>query len=298
MTAPHNAVTTAVNAADTALARRCHRALEPLHANIYFSPEAEQAFGELGLEPATTRYFAGRAAPMGAVGAGAVAAAFYNFNPELVAKSLPHAWSIAAPAEVVAARFDAADRTLRRLLGPTVTSEEVGEAAALARRATEACTPEGRPLYAGHADLDWPEQPHLALWHAVTLLREYRGDGHLMALQTAGLSGLHALVLQITSGEGLSEQFAKASRGWSDGQWGDAQDVLRARKLLDSRNQLTDEARELRERIEQHTDALAMAPWRHLGETDSLRLAEIGKSLSKKVAAAGAFPGHAFGSRR
>jgi helix-turn-helix protein len=33
-----------------------------------------------------------------------------------------------------------------------------------------------------------------ALWHAITLLREYRGDGHIIALVANGLSGLEALI--------------------------------------------------------------------------------------------------------
>ena len=33
----------------------------------------------------------------------------------------------------------------------------------------------GRPLYAGHADLAWPDAPHLVMWHALSLLREHRG---------------------------------------------------------------------------------------------------------------------------
>jgi hypothetical protein len=39
---------------------------------------------------------------------------------------------------------------------------------------------DGRPLHAGHAELPWPDSPLAALWHATTLLREYRGDGHII----------------------------------------------------------------------------------------------------------------------
>src|SRR5512132_3432075 len=35
--------------------------------------------------------------------------------------------------------------------------------------------PAGRPLFAAHATLPWPDRPHLALWHAATLYREFRG---------------------------------------------------------------------------------------------------------------------------
>ncbi|MEN3271540.1 MAG: hypothetical protein V7636_301, partial [Actinomycetota bacterium] len=64
------------------------------------------------------------------------------------------------------------------MLGDAIESPELIEAAELARRAAEvACErPEGRPLFAGHASLPWPEEPHLVLWHAQTLLREFRGD--------------------------------------------------------------------------------------------------------------------------
>lgn len=283
----------------TTLARQAHKALEALHSMIYFAPEAEQGFRQLGLEPGRMAYFAGRAAPMGAVGAGTVAATFYNFNPEAIAPEIPRAWSIAAPEQVVAARFEAADAALRRLLGDeVVASETVAEAASLAREASEGCSPEGRPLYAGHADLECPETPHLALWHAITLVREFRGDGHLAALQQAGLSGLEALILQITSGEGLSEKFAKLSRGWPDEQWKATQSSLRERGLLDEENALTEQARSLRADVEARTDQLATAPWKHLGAEKAERLLTHGAALSKQVAKAGAFPPENFASRR
>ncbi|MFR9728721.1 SCO6745 family protein [Saccharopolyspora sp. MS10] len=279
----------------TELARPGHRSVEALHSMIYFSPDADEAFTALGLDTRPMRYFAGRAAPMGAVGAGIVAATFYNFNPRIIAEVIPRAWSIAAPATVVETRFRAADASLRRLLGPeALGSDELAEAAALARRATDACRPEARPLFAGHADLDWPEAPHLVLWHAASLLREHRGDGHLMVLQEAGLTGAQALVLQITSGEGLSRKFAQLSRGWSDQEWQQAQDELRQRGLLDDAGEITAAGREFREDVEHRTDALAAAPWAHLGAENAQRLAGHGKQLSRLIAKAGAFPGQAF----
>ena len=53
----------------------------------------------------------------------------------------------------------------------------------------EECDVAGRPLFAAHMQLPWPDEPHLVLWHAATLLREHRGDGHVAALLTAGLDG-------------------------------------------------------------------------------------------------------------
>jgi hypothetical protein len=40
----------------------------------------------------------------------------------------------------------------------------------------------GRPLAAANADLPWPGEPHLVLWHAINVLREQRGDGHIAAV--------------------------------------------------------------------------------------------------------------------
>ncbi len=43
------------------------------------------------------------------------------------------------------------------------------------------------------------------LWHAATLLREYRGDGHLAALLDAQLSGIEAIVTHCATGRGFTE---------------------------------------------------------------------------------------------
>ena len=280
---------------DTSTARKAKAALEAPHAMIYFAPEAEQRFTDLGLEPGRMSYFAGRSAPMGPVGPGVVAATFYNFNPTAVAEAIPRAWSITAPADVVAARFDAAGAALRRMLGDEVVdSEQVAEAARLAREAAEGCSPEGKPLYAAHADLAWPEATHQQLWHALSLLREFRGDAHLAALQDAGLSGLQALVLQVTSGEGLNEKFSKASRGWSDEQWEAARRQLAERGLVTD-GELTEQGKALREEVETATDAMALGPWRQLGAEKLEQLLARGAELSRSLAKAGAFPSSAFG---
>jgi hypothetical protein len=59
---------------------------------------------------------------------------------------------------------------------------------------------DGRPLHAGHAELPWPDSPLAALWHAITLLREYRGDGHIIALVANGPRGLEALITCAATG--------------------------------------------------------------------------------------------------
>jgi hypothetical protein len=266
---------------------RAHRAVELLHSHVYFAPETEQHLTAAGLRPGRMCYFAGRAAAMGAVGAGTVIATFYNFSPTLVARTIPEAWTLATPEQVLAARLDAARASLTRLLGDAASSDEVAELGELLREATTVLTPEGRALYAGHADLPWPEEPLLVLWHGATLLREHRGDGHVAALLHSGLSGIEALVTHTAMGRGFTPQAAKATRGWSEQEWADAVQALADRGLVDDAG-LTEEGVELRARLEVHTDALSADPWLLLGPERTARVVEIAKDLSRTLVANGA----------
>lgn len=282
-----------------ALAFRCHRSLDPLHSTIYFAEDAAERFAAIGLRPGRMTYFANRAAPMGAVGPGTVAATFFNFSPALVAKHIPRAWTLADPATIVEARFEAADLVLRRLLGDAVSGPEVAEAAELARAAAEGCTGEGRPLYSAHADLDWPDgPPHVVFWHAITLLREHRGDGHIAALLLEGFSGLGALITHTATGKGFRVPAAKATRGWSDEEWEAESASLREAGVLTEEGTLTEQGEQLRERVERATNDAAVRPWLRLGEEKATRLQQLGRSLSKAVVAAGAFPADVFAAPR
>ena len=127
------------------LAGRAFRAINSLHSLVYFVPEAEQEYTAIGLRPGSMPYFASRSAPMGAVSGGVTAATFYNFNPAMVARHIPRAWTLASPADVLAARLRVADRALRRLLGERLGTPEVAELAGLTREASTTLTPEGRP---------------------------------------------------------------------------------------------------------------------------------------------------------
>jgi hypothetical protein len=274
------------------LAHSAHNATNSLHSLIYFVPETEQELSSAGLRAGRMCYFAGRAAPMGAVSGGVVTATFYNFSPALVARSIPLAWKLASPEVVISARFAAADAALTRLLGPEViASADMVTLAALLREAASACRAEGRPLYAGHADLAWPDAPHLVMWHAVSLLREHRGDGHTWALGCAGLSGIEALVTHTATGKGFLPEFARSSRGWSQEEWDGAAGGLAARGLLDRQGALTTAGQALRAQVEDQTDQLATAPWQHLGERRTEDVVRIGKAMTRAVLAAGAFPG-------
>ncbi|WKD31545.1 SCO6745 family protein [Streptomyces xanthophaeus] len=278
-------------------ARRCwHAAINPLHATIYFSPDLGKELATLGIKDPVAVNLASRSAAMGAVGPGTVTATFYNYRHDLIARHLPAVWDTATPEQVLAARLRAADSTLRRLLGPeTVGSPEIAEAADLAMLATEACTRHARTLYAAHADLPVPDAPHLRLWHATTLLREHRGDGHLAALLLAGLDPVEALISHTATGRGMSAKWIKAIRGWEQSDLDAATERLRERGILDADGELTDEGKAVRERLEADTDRLDAAPYEHLGEEGLARLAELGGVFVTKAIGAGAFPRDLFG---
>ena len=279
-------------------AARAHRALDTLHSMTYFVREADEQYAAIGLRPGRMHYFASRSAAMGRVGAGVVTATFHNFHPGLVARFVPSVWDVAAPADVLEARLRVADLALRRLLGTDVINgADVAEAAGLARAATEALSRPGRPIYAAHADLPWPDEPHLVLWHAITLLREHRGDGHVAVLVGHGLSGLEALVTHTATGRGFSPDAARATRGWSEAEWDAAVSALTARGLLEAEG-LAPAGLELREQLETATDELAADPWLALGPEATDRLTEVGRALSRQAVAAGAFPPGLLARRR
>jgi len=269
------------------MARKMWRTLEPYHGMIYFAPEATAAYeslGVLGLDG----YFAARAAPMGAVPAEVVVATFFNFNPDVVHAAIPAAWAAASPAQLVAARLGAADAALRRALGESLDGPSIGRAAGLARTAAAACTIAGRPLYAGHASLPWPAATHLVLWHAISLLREFRGDGHIACLVEAGLDGIDALVVHAASGE-VPRSVLQGSRHWDDATWDASVLRLRDRGLVTANGALTDAGATLRQHVEDRTDALALAPWAALGEDGCDELRSLVRPLSKAIVASGTF---------
>jgi hypothetical protein len=266
------------------LARKAHRTLEPLHVIAYFAPEPGEQYAALGIKGGMRGYFASRAAPLGRVPLEVVIATFFNFAPDLVAKAIPSVWDVTTPEAVIEARYAGTSAAYRRILGDEVIeSPEMAEAAALAREATTALRVQGRPLYAANAALEWPEPAHLQLFHAQTLLREYRGDAHIAALVLAGLDASEALVTYVPLGEGMSEAMIRATRGWSDEAWDAAVDRAHDRGLLDSERGLTPDGAALRQQIEDQTDAADVAAYVELGTERTERLRTLARPWAKAI---------------
>lgn len=278
---------------DTAnMARRMWQMLEPVHAALYYAPQASAEALALGhdVESRWPSYFAWRAAPLGCAGPTLVASTFYSFDPQMVADHVPAVWTVASPGAVLDARGRAVRRTLGALLGDQVRSPEMVEAANLARTAATAAVTAGRPLAAANADLAWPREPHEALWHAATVLREHRGDGHITALQAAGLDPCESLVSLAATGTTPAEVFT--SRGWTTAAWDAARRTLVDRGWIDRDGTATETGRRGRAEVEDHTDLLAAAPWHELGPERTRQLAQLVAPWTTAIAAAGILPRH------
>ena len=275
------------------VARRTWRTAEPLHAMVYFTPEPQEEYAALGFDLRANRaagYFPARAAAMGAVTADVVQATFFNFARRAVDVGMAGAWDVTSPEQLVQARFRGADRALRRLCGDLLDDPGVAEAAALARTAAEGCTPYGRPLYAANAGVPWPEEPHLQLFQAQTLLREFRGDGHIAALVTERVSGLEAAVLHIAMEETWDRRVLQKTRGYSDEEWDAAVARLAGRGWLQPDGTFTDEGRAHRQRVEDLTDELSVCAYDRIGVEGCDRLRELTRPLARAVVDGGGLP--------
>lgn len=233
-------------------ARRLRDALEPLATISFWAEPAYDAYAALGLD-FLTGYVWSRSSVLGPADASVVAATFGVFAPAAVAGLLGAAREACSIEQVRAAAEQGATAALREVL-PDASA--LSSTTALLQAA--ACVDVvGRPLYAGARGRPVPTDPHAALWHAATVLRECRGDSHLAACVAAGLSGLEANLLT-ELWVGFTPTSYAGSRAWSSEEMAAAQDALRDRGLLDG-EQLSAAGRELRERVEEATDA-AMAP--------------------------------------
>ena len=165
------------NNVQTQIARAMFQVYEPIVLTGSGAPELQTICEKLGLSEHRMSYYAVRSAALGPVAAEVVSATFYHHTVEMVSPAIPLAWSIASPERIVAARFEAVDQALRRLLPQQIESAEIVEAVELVREAMVGCSIAGRPLFAAHAALPWPSEPHVALWHGLNLFREHRGEG-------------------------------------------------------------------------------------------------------------------------
>jgi hypothetical protein len=249
---------------------RMFELVEPI-ATVTFSEVPNEAFLALGMRNYWDGYFAGRAAPLGLAPAEVVHAVFYNFADGEVARHIPWVWGKTTPEEAIAVRERGSAAALRQLIGELAEGPGLVRAADLATRAAVSAPTEGRVLYAGLRALAVPEEPVARLWHAATLLREHRGDGHNAVLVAHGISGTEAHVLLALSLGMRAEEFGRIHH-LPTARLAAVVDGLRGRGLVDAAGGFTDAGRATKERIEALTDELAAPAYEALSadELDEL----------------------------
>jgi hypothetical protein len=240
-----------------------------------------------------------------------------------VRRALPAVWDLADPAAALAARQAGAVAAVRRLLGLQPADEVPAAVAAAADQLMAAAAgldQAGRALAAPNIALPVPAEPVARLWHAATVLREHRGDGHVAALVAADIDGAEALALRAgadrayaSPGQGAADQGAagqgaagqgaagqvtaawsrdqmQPARGWTDAEWDAAVTRLADRGLTDGGGTATAAGTGLHREIEQATDRAAARPWASLGPTRTAGLADLLLPIAAACATAMPFP--------
>lgn len=278
-------------------ARRLRNAVEPVAAGVYFAPEAHAAYEALGFDPSPvtrdgvarpemTAYFTSRGACMGQVPGEVVAAAFGCFNPKAVVPGVHKGWQITDRKAILEARQQGATAMLQRVLGEQ--PEGLARVTELLRRAADAAPWAARGVYSGLRSLGFPGRPMGDLWRAADLVREHRGDSHVISWAVGGVDAVEILLLT-EQWWGLPARAYTPSRGWTDADMDAGYDRLRERGLMTADEKLTDAGWAFREEIEVRTDELERPLLAALGD-DLDELLEHLDAWSEAIIEAGSYP--------
>jgi hypothetical protein len=247
----------------TGMARGMFGLVEPIGLIPYSAEEPNETMFALGFTNYWDTYFAGRAAPLGIVPAEVVDALFYNFAPGEVARHIPKVWRTTTPEAAIAARQTGCARALRRILGDSVDSHTFSRATELLMRAATSAPVEGRPMYAALRAIPIPDDLVTRLFHAASLLREHRGDGHIAALMAEGIGGLESHVLFALAMDMPAEKFGRIHH-LPAAQIAALIDGMRDRGLIGADGWLSEQGRAVHQRVEALTDDLAAKPYQSL----------------------------------
>jgi hypothetical protein len=250
------------------MARRMFELVEPIGVIPYSADEPNEAMFALGFTNYWDTYFAGRAAPLGRVPAELVDALFYNFAPGEVARHIPKVWQTTTPEAAIEARQHGCVKALRRILGDHVDSAAFARASELLLRAATNAPIEGRPMYAALRAVQIPDDVVGRFFHAASLLREHRGDGHIAALRVEDVGGTEAHVLLALDMGMPAEKFGRIHH-LPPAQLAAVIGGMRDRNLIGEDGWLSEPGRAVKARVEALTDDLAAKPYEYL-ESDEL----------------------------
>ena len=258
------------------------QAIEVIHDVVYFAPDAKQRYEAIGLKGYWMGYVASRSAALGTPPPEVVTALFHGFAPRLIERALPDAWSMASRDDVLATRLDLA----RDALTPGLADADVARMAKELQAIIPTLDYAGKGLAAAHLSLQAPEDDLGRLWHAATVLREYRGDCHVAILTAAGLDGAAANALAVADGRVAPKQ--REMRAWTEDEWAEAYERLRRRAWVDEFATITDSGRAARAQIEDATDRVSASSFDEEAQARTITLEEPLVSAARAIEASGA----------
>jgi hypothetical protein len=268
------------------LARKMFDLVEPIGVIPYSADQPNEAMFALGFTNYWDTYFAGRAAPLGSsVPAEVVHALFYNFAPGEVARHIPKVWNTTTPEAAIAARQHGCANALRQILGDLVDTPDFARAVELLTKAATSAPLEGRPMYAALRTLPLPRDPVTRLFHAASLLREHRGDGHIVALMAEGIGGLEAHVLSALDIGIPARSFGRIHH-LPTMQLTALIDGMKTRGLIKDEATFTPAGRQAKDRVEALTDDLAVVPYEVLNTAELNELIEALEPLARTLTSA------------
>ena len=276
---------------EPALARKMHRTLEPYHGIIYFSPEAAAAYKALGLPDRQMGYFASpRRRPGPRAGRGRHRHLLQlRAGRGRCAASLRRG-TLASPAALLDARLAGIDadpaagprrgHRERRgggggRAGPSGGRGLHARGSSALRRPRLACLgPTTRTSCCG------TPSPCCASTAATGTSRPWWSRGSTAARRWSSTAPPARCPAEIL----------KSSRARTDEEWAAAEDRLRRARAGSTPTAGSPKpGRAHRQWVEDRTDELAVAPWRHLGVDGCNRLRELVRPLSKAIVASGTF---------
>ena len=278
--------------------RRLRNAVEPVAAGVYFAPEALAEYEALGFDgspavdkdgvarPELKSYFTSRGASMGQVPGEVVATAFGCFNPAVAVAAVTAGWQIVGREAILAARERGSVAMVQRVLGDRPDGLE--RVTDLLGRGAEAAPWVGRPIFSGLRSLGIPDSPMGAMWRAADLLREHRGDSHVITWSVGGVDAVEILLLT-EQWWGLPARSYAPTRGWQPADMDAGFQRLHRRGLMTHDEQITEAGREFREEIEVRTDEMERPIVEALGDDLEGLLDNLG-ACSHAIIAAGSYP--------
>lgn len=203
-------------------------------------------------------YVAGRGGALGDCDGSVVAAAFGYFNPIIINA----AWTLAIakhPARTLgAAHYECAAVFGREKLS---TVPNLAEVVSAMQKVFDAMDPDGLALFAAFKSLPLVDDlPGRAMQLAASL-REYRGSAHLIAVRASGVSAIQAHYVKRPKDMKMF--------GWSESEYPQVDDETRARMVA----------------AEELTDALCIAPYSVLNDSERASLVAGAKAFEAALAA-------------